>query len=444
MMRGRQVFATQAPCSAATLQYSSKYTLEEAQIVECDAWTRNEALFEEWCEMSRHGVTPSHGGPIFVLPEVTKACVSGSKCYHRRFWTDLVSPTEPNHPNFIRYEMMQVFSLTLSSTLSSPVNIYGHFALRDNWEPLRNYLFKRSRDDPATIAPVRANCTMERAERIVHIRYDRNDKLLEEWLEMAENKITPLPVFPLPVLPRITRDSAPTHPFFRPCEMMQFFSLRLSGTLAHPVNVYGTFAVRDCWDPRRNYRFERSRDDPATTSPAARTGGFSFLPLRSPCRGIYVLQYVLIEVDLWIKEEGHGIADGPLFRGHCELDTNTTGFDCKLAGRLQGNYHGLDVHYVFLSDSIETVIEVIAAVEDPSSMKISASTNGFGDEIALYDGTFCGTGVILKHFIAVKKLDELHVFFKLDDSRHKWTFKAGVEFLMHLNNQSLVFLSILS
>jgi len=57
--------------------------------------------------------------------------------------------------------------------------------------------------------------------------------------------------------------AAPTHPYFRPCAMMQMFSLRLSSPLAHPVNIYGTFSVRDCWEPLRNYVFKHSRDDPA-------------------------------------------------------------------------------------------------------------------------------------------------------------------------------------
>lgn len=46
--------------------------------------------------------------------------------------------------------------------------------------------------------------------------------------------------------------------------------------------------------------------------------GCSFLPLRSPCHGIYVLQYIFFHVDLWIKEEGDGSADKPLFCGYVE------------------------------------------------------------------------------------------------------------------------------
>ena len=55
--------------------------------------------------------------------------------------------------------MMQVFSLGLSSPVPHPVNIYGWFSVRDGWEPRRNYLFKRSREDPAMISQAIDTCS---------------------------------------------------------------------------------------------------------------------------------------------------------------------------------------------------------------------------------------------------------------------------------------------
>nr|CAB3473052.1 unnamed protein product [Digitaria exilis] len=215
--------------------------------------------------------------------------------------------------------------------------------------------------------------------------------------------------------------ASPNHPYFKPCEMMRVFSLRLSSPIAHPVNIYGTFSIRDGWEPLRNYLFKRSRNDPATISK-----GCSFLPLCSPCRGIYVLQYCLVDVDLWIKEEGDGSADKLLFCGYVELDAFLDGFGSKLLGGFQGNCHVLDMHYAFLPKGIETVIEVLAEAEHQSNVKFSASTNGFDDEISLYDGTFCGSGSMFKHYMAVNKQEELHNFLKMDDLQYNWTFKAGV------------------
>ncbi|OEL23018.1 hypothetical protein BAE44_0015966, partial [Dichanthelium oligosanthes] len=215
--------------------------------------------------------------------------------------------------------------------------------------------------------------------------------------------------------------AAPTHPYFRPCGMMQLFSLRLSSPVAHPANIYGRFAVRDCWEPLRNYLFKRSRDDPATVP-----RGCSFLPLRSPCRGIYVVQCILLDIDLWIREDGDGSADKPLFCGYVELDSSKAIFGSKLDGRLQGYCHGLDMHYTFLWDSIETVIEVLAEAKHSSDVRSSASTSGFDDEVELYDGPFCGKGTIFRHFMAAKKQEELRVVLKTDGSLYKWTLQAGV------------------
>uniref|UniRef100_A0A0E0GV99 DUF6598 domain-containing protein n=1 Tax=Oryza nivara TaxID=4536 RepID=A0A0E0GV99_ORYNI len=47
--------------------------------------------------------------------------------------------------------MMQIFSLKLSNitaTVDGPVHLYGYFAVRDHLDPLRNYIFNRTRDDP--------------------------------------------------------------------------------------------------------------------------------------------------------------------------------------------------------------------------------------------------------------------------------------------------------
>nr|TKW15295.1 hypothetical protein SEVIR_5G228300v2 [Setaria viridis] len=213
--------------------------------------------------------------------------------------------------------------------------------------------------------PVHCSCTKEEAEKITFSVDTRNSKLLGEWCEMVNNKRTPLPAIPLPVLPEITTICVSKHECYH-LSMMQVFSLRLSSPLAHPVNIYGTFSVRDSWEPLRNYLFKCSRDDPA------------MIPQSSPCRGIYVLQCFLIDIDLWIKEEGDGSADKQLF------------WDC----------HGLDMHFAFLPDGIETVIEVLAEAEHPSDVKFSASTSGFDDKISLYDGNFCKGGPIFKHFMA--------------------------------------------
>ena len=47
--------------------------------------------------------------------------------------------------------------------------------------------------------------------------------------------------------------------------MLQLFCMRLSSfEPLYPINVYGIFAIRDYLDPRRNYVFNRPRDDAVT------------------------------------------------------------------------------------------------------------------------------------------------------------------------------------
>jgi hypothetical protein len=76
-------------------------------------------------------------------------------------------------------------------------------------------------------------------------------------------------------------------------------------------------------------------------------------------------------------------------------------------------------------------------------MKFSASTNGFDDEISLYDGTFCGSGRVFMHFMVVDQKDELQIVLKMDGSQYKWTFKAGVGVVVAPDHPFPSFLSIL-
>jgi hypothetical protein len=51
--------------------------------------------------------------------------------------------------------MVQIFSLRLSCSEPYPVSVYGIVAVRDNLEPLRNYVFNRPcRDDAVMIDQV--------------------------------------------------------------------------------------------------------------------------------------------------------------------------------------------------------------------------------------------------------------------------------------------------
>ncbi|CAO2208497.1 unnamed protein product [Urochloa humidicola] len=284
------------------------------------------------------------------------------------------------------------------------------------------------------------NYTLEKAAVVASSGYERNSKLFDEWYKMSKENRTRA-VIPLDVLPEITTscaygrncyhtdywtedttETAQAHPYFRPFGMMQVFSLRLLSPVDQPVNIYGTFAVRDCWEPLCNSLFRRSRDSPATIPQ-----GCTFLPLCSPSRGMYVLQYILLDIDLWIKEDGDGSADKLLFRGYVELDAQMAVFGSESEGRLQGDCHALIMRYTFLRGSIETVIAAVAGGGQSSEIRFGAFISGFDDdEVELYDGAFSGSGTIFRHVMAVNEQEKLHVVLKTNGSLYKWTFQAGV------------------
>jgi hypothetical protein len=110
------------------------------------------------------------------------------------------------------------------------------------------------------------------------------------------------------------------------------------------------------------------------------------------------------------------------------LNAILQGYRSKLRGRIHGDRHGIDIHYAFLPNGIETVIQVLAETGRLSSgMKFSASTRGFADDVvSLCDGTFCGTGTVFEHFMDVDKRQELRIVLEMDGSQYRWAFKAGV------------------
>ncbi|KAG2559933.1 hypothetical protein PVAP13_8KG012351 [Panicum virgatum] len=162
--------------------------------------------------------------------------------------------------------------------------------------------------------------------------------------------------------------------------MMQVFSLRLSSykSKSYPISIYGIFAVRDDLKPLRNYVFNRSRDNPVMIHQDSLA-----LPLRSPCRGMYVVDRALLEVDLWVKKEGDGSTDEQLLSMYVEIDSGSN-LKKTLTGRIHSEDCILDMDYMFLAVGVEVVIQVFTAVDSPHHVRFFASSSCFDKEIVIF------------------------------------------------------------
>ncbi|TVU03759.1 hypothetical protein EJB05_50697 [Eragrostis curvula] len=256
-----------------------------------------------------------------------------------------------------------------------------------------------------------------------------------------EDENSSLPPGPLKVLPETTPlciergycyhrefmtnvndETAKNLGFYEPQDMLQVLSLRLSHTESCSISVYGMFAIRDDLEPLRNYVFIRTRDDPVVIE----KDSFA-LPLCSPCRGMYVLDRALLEVDLWIKKEGDKSNDERLLSVYVEIDLGSF-LDEKLIGRIHGDRCMLDMSYMFLAESLEATIQISALADNPSDVRFIAFSSCFDDEIILFKGKGVKKGELIRHIVAVKAEEKLCVRLELGNSVFEWTFQdeAGV------------------
>lgn len=269
------------------------------------------------------------------------------------------------------------------------------------------------------------------------------DQMGEYWdmcddiLDREDDDDTPIPPFPLKLFPPTTAlcvlDAKCYHRVYKthdtsttpstlghrkPQEMLQVFSMRLSSSgLSYPVSVYGIFAVRDDLDPRRNYVFNCPRE---AAIEIVKQESFD-LPLCSPCRGMYVLDQALLEVDLWVRKEGDGSDDKHILSAYAEIEMRSN-FDAGLFGRISGDDCNLDLKYMVLARSLEAVVQVYAKVDHPRHLRFTALSTGYVDEVVLFDDEVSGSVKLFQHIVAVKINENLDVLLRVDESVFQWTF----------------------
>ena len=132
----------------------------------------------------------------------------------------------------------------------------------------------------------------------------------------------------------------------------------------------------------------------------------------------------LVEVDLWVKEEGDGSADKQILSAYAEIEGRPS-FDIMLHGYIRSGLFSLDIGFMLFTFSVEAVIEVLAEVESPHHLRFSAYSSGFDHEIVLFDDKLSGTKMQFRHVVVVKAKEKLDVCLKLGESLFRWTFQDG-------------------
>jgi len=148
------------------------------------------------------------------------------------------------------------------------------------------------------------------------------------------------------------------------------------------------------------------------------------LPLCSPCRGIYVLDRALLEVDLWVKKEEEGSTDERLLSEYVEICLRSS-FNKMRTGRIHSEDAILDMDFMFLSESVEAVIEVFTGVDSPQHVRFIASSSCFDKEILLFEGK-CFQGKLFTHVVAVTVEEKLSIRLEWENPHLEWTFQDGV------------------
>lgn len=140
---------------------------------------------------------------------------------------------------------------------------------------------------------------------------------------------------------------------------------------------------------------------------------------------MYVVEYALFEVDLWVKMEGGVSNDKQLLSAYVEIFARGV-FNKEIRGRILSDHCYLDIHYMYLSQSIEAVIQVSTEIDsnDPRHVRFTAFCSGFDREILLFNGKFC-KDKSFQHIVAMKSKGKLVVHLEFEGSLFCWTFNNG-------------------
>jgi hypothetical protein len=212
------------------------------------------------------------------------------------------------------------------------------------------------------------------------------------------------------------------------CNMMQIYWLKLAyisvDSLDGPVQLYGYMAARDLLNPRRNYLFNRSRDDPFVV-----VGDDDWLiQMSGPKRGIEMTSPVLIEFDMRMKTGESEEDDLQLIDGAVLFSDMDPPINMAFTERLSGEGGAVDINLAHLYFAAEATIQVriSEACCGGLSLCLTASGSGLLEKARLFDGIVTEAPCDLdKCVFSVMKRTKLIVVLKIarsdgSDSVHRF------------------------
>uniref|UniRef100_A0A0D9XTU2 DUF6598 domain-containing protein n=1 Tax=Leersia perrieri TaxID=77586 RepID=A0A0D9XTU2_9ORYZ len=226
-----------------------------------------------------------------------------------------------------------------------------------------------------------------------------------------------------------------------PDTMLQTFDIKIlpfTLDVTRPVEVYGIIAVRDDVDEyRRNYLFNRSRDNPVTITPA-----YDSLPLMSPARGMSVAEACLIETDIRIKlheeDDDDDTRDLTIADACMDIEDHRCGLDCHAKDRIDGEFGTVLTHSMVIQSAVEATIQLDFKhlPSPPGDFRLRmtgytarglrrASTYVFAGEGREFDGIVLAAGKLEQRFVAAVKMgDTLELSF-MEEGRQPMAFMSA-------------------
>ncbi|CAM0957687.1 unnamed protein product [Alopecurus aequalis] len=220
---------------------------------------------------------------------------------------------------------------------------------------------------------------------------------------------------PLPPM-RYTLSTPSTHTNYRGkrvCslfESVNIFSVKIAASdVCFPLEVYGTVVARDYLDFKCVYLFRRCREDCKLINSEDEP-----LTLSGPTRGLVLLDYIYLEVDLKVK--GKRNKDQELSKGLCLIDGVGLGgwkYSHVECVELESRLSTVEVKFAVVVLAVEATFE-IKVIKGNFCGKITACTSGIQDCLVLHDSkagsvTADGSGIIQlwRRVVCVGKKEKL-------------------------------------